>query len=222
MPTKPSRGATWSIAALSTVGCALAAGAVIWKLTAGLKLFTSESWRRSAVEAVPRPVPAVELQNDAGELVRLDQLCGRRVVVVDFVYTQCPTVCKALGVSSSQLARRFTSTPGLEDAVVVSVSFDPQRDTPERLRAFKRSMEPVPTAWRLARPVSADGQKQLLSAFGVVVIPDGMGGYDHNAAFHVVDRQCRLVRVLDADGLDGVEATVRRLVSPPFTELPGT
>jgi len=215
MPMQPSRSIARGVAVLVTLGCAVAAAAIIWTLTDGLTLFTSESWRRVSVEEVPAPVPVVELQNDAGDVVRMDQLCGPRVVVVDFVYTHCPTVCKALGASSSELARRLASTPGPENAVVVSLSFDPKRDTPERLRAFKRSMEPAPTAWRLARPTSAEGMKQLLDAFGVVVIPDGMGGYDHNAAFHVVDRQCRLVRILDADAVDRVEAAVRQLMGRP-------
>lgn len=219
---KPSRSLTQLGAVLVTIGCAMAAGAVIWKLTEGLTVFTSESWRRAAVEAAPRAVPVVELQNDAGGLVRTDALCGSRVMVIDFVYTHCPTICKALGASSSQLARRFASTAGLEDAVVVSVSFDPHRDTPERLRSFKRSLEPAPTNWRLARPTSPEAMQRLLEAFGVVVIPDGMGGYDHNAAFHVVDQQCRLVRILDADSLDRVEATVRGLVSSQPESRQGT
>lgn len=197
-------------ALLVTVGCMVAAAGVIWQLTAGLRLFTSESWRRAAVAATPRPLPPIDLQDEAGRWLRLDNLCGR-VLVIDFIYTQCPTVCRALGVSSSQLAQRLKATPGLEDAVVLSVSFDPQRDTPERLRAFKQAMEPAPSPWRLARPTDMAARQRLLDVFGLVVIADGMGGYEHNAALHLVDRQCRLARVLDADAVDAAEAAAREL-----------
>jgi protein SCO1/2 len=208
---KPSGSVATLCVALATVGCAVAAAGIIWKLTAGLTLFTSESWRRAAVAAAPSPVPIIDLQDDAGDPLRMNMLCRGRVMVIDFVYTQCPTICKALGANSSQLARRFASTAGLEDVMVVSVSFDPERDTPDRLRAFKRAMEAAPTAWRLARPLDREAGRRLLEAFGVVVIPDGMGGYDHNAALHVVDQQCRLAQILDADSLGGAEAAVRRV-----------
>lgn len=197
-------------AVLATVGCVAAGAVIVSWLTAGLSAFTAESWRRAAIEASPRPVPVVQLQDESGRLLSLDSLCGR-VMVIDFVYTRCPTVCKALGVSSSQLARRLSGIEGLEDVVVMSVSFDPDRDTPDRLEEFKRAMEPSPTSWRLARPVSSEGRRRLLEVFGVVVIPDGTGGYDHNAALHVVDSRCRLVRVLDADAVGEAAAVARRL-----------
>lgn len=211
MPMRASRLTASLGAALVTLGSAVAGAIIVSQLTAGLSVFTSESWRRAAIEATPRAVPVVDLQDESGRLLRLDSLCGR-VMVLDFVYTHCPTVCKALGASSSQLARRLRGIEGLEDVVVMSVSFDPERDTPDRLQAFKRAMEPSPSSWRLARPVDSAGRRRLLEAFGVVTIPDGMGGYDHNAALHVVDQQCRLVRVLDADDVVGAEAVARRLV----------
>ncbi|MBX3604824.1 MAG: SCO family protein [Piscinibacter sp.] len=196
-------------AGLATLACAGTAAAVVWHLTAGLTHFTSESWRRAAVEAAPRPLPAVALQDDAGRTLRLDELCGQ-VLIVDFIYTQCPTLCKALGASSSQLARRLGG-PEPAAATVLSLSFDPERDTPARLRAFKRAMEGAPSDWRLARPVDHTDRQRLLDTFGVVAVPDGAGGFDHNAALHLVDRQCRLVQILDADAVDAAEAAARRL-----------
>lgn len=212
MPMKPSRLVAGLGGALAFCGCAAAAGAVVWQLTAGLTLFTSESWRRAAVVAAPVALPRVVLQDEAGQVLQLDELCTGRVMVIDFIYTQCPTVCRSLGVTSSQLARRLAPQGGPEDVIVMSLSFDPQRDTPDRLRAFKQALEPTPTGWRLARPVNDWGRKKLMDAFGVVVIPDGMGGYDHNAALHVVDARCRLVRVLDADGVGPAEAVARQLL----------
>ena len=209
---RPSRPLVGLVAASVTLGCMLAAAVVVWRLTAGLSAFTSESWRRAAVAAAPRPVPAITLQDESGRLLRLDTLCGH-VMVLDFVYTRCPTVCKALGASSSQLAQRLSRIDGLQDVVVMSVSLDPQRDPPERLQAFKRAMEAAISPWRLARPVDLEGRRRLLDAFGVVAIPDGMGGYDHNAALHIVDQRCRLVRILDADNVRGAELEARRLAA---------
>ena len=49
-------------------------------------------------------------------------------------------------------------------------------------------MASVPDAAQLQR---------LLAAWQVVVIADGVGGYEHNAALLVVDDQGRLVRIFD-------------------------
>ena len=46
---------------------------------------------------------------------------------------------------------------------------------------------------------SAEELDAMLATFGVVVIPDGSGEFQHNGAIHVVDRQGRLVRILDYD-----------------------
>jgi protein SCO1 len=50
----------------------------------------------------------------------------------------------------------------------------------------------------------------LLKAFGVTVIPDGAGGFVHNAALHVVDRQGRLIAIFDIGEELQVFAAVRR------------
>jgi protein SCO1 len=199
-------------ATLMTFACLCLALGVIWQLTAGLTIFTSEAWRRADVQTSPRPLPNLRLEDELGEKLELGDLCGR-VLVVDFVYTQCPTICKSLGASSSQLARQLAQADETADALVVSISFDPRRDTPARLRAFRSAMEPSPTGWRLLRPTDEDGMESLLRSFGVVAIDDGLGGFDHNAALHVVDRECRVARILDADNLDAAIAAVRELMS---------
>jgi protein SCO1 len=186
--------------------------AVVWTLTAGMSSFTSESWRRASVSAAPRPLPMITVEDESGIRFALASMCSK-VMVINFIYTQCPTICKGLGSTSSQLSRRFRDES--LDATVMSLSFDPMIDTPERLRAFKTAMEPTVSPWHLARPLGTGARTRLLSTFGVVVIPDGLGGYDHNAGLHIVDQQCRLVKVLDADDIDGAAAMVRKLVPTP-------
>jgi protein SCO1/2 len=196
------------LAALATLGCLASGAAAAWTLTAGFSSFTSESWRRAEVQTRPRPVPVVALQDHTGTRLSLQDLCDE-VLIVDFIYTRCTTVCRSLGAISSQLAKHLDEkAPG---ARVLSLSFDPDQDTPERLSNFKRAMEPAATPWRLARPVGWEGRQALLKTFGVVVIPDGYGGYDHNAGLHIVDR-CKLVKVLDPEDIEGALIAVRSVV----------
>lgn len=180
-----------------------------WGVTAGFSSFTTETWRRLGVLASPRPVPDVKMQDDKGQATSLWQLCSK-VLVIDFIYTRCQTVCRSQGAIASQLARRLSEQA--TDVQVLSISFDQQHDTPASLTKFKTAMEPSPTSWQLARPTQEDGKQALLQTFGVVVIPDGYGGYDHNSALHIVS-ECKLVQILDAENIEGAVETVRTLIA---------
>lgn len=193
-------------AAAAGVLVALAGCAVLWQLTGGLRIFTSEAWRRADIAAVPRPLPDVILEDHLGRTFHLRDLCGQ-LLVIDFIYTQCTTVCRSLGASSSQLARRLETSAAAAQASVLSVSFDPRRDTPARMAQFKRSMEASESRWRVVRPRS--DPNALLHSFGVVAIADGLGGFEHNAALHVVDRDCRLSKVFDLEDVDDAERWLR-------------
>jgi protein SCO1 len=211
MRTKSEQRGRSYIAVAATVAAAVAGAAVLWHLTSGLSSFTSESWRRASVAESPRALPEAVLQDQQGRQFSTRDLCGK-VVVVDFVYTRCPTVCKALGGASAQLAARLDDEIAVGDAMVLSISFDAANDTPMRMNEFKHRFERTGTRWVVARPSSDSARRALLAAFGVVAIPDGMGGYDHNAALHVVDKSCRLMRVLDPEDVDHAETLVRSLL----------
>lgn len=179
------------------------AGAITLTLQAtdGLSSFTSESWRRAQVARNPVPLPEARLQDHEGKQFALSDLCGR-VLIVNFIYTQCASICRALGSESAQLASRLRPLIEHDDVAVISISFDPQRDGPEQMSEYKHSMQRGETPWRIARPSRLEDNKRLLETFGVVVIPDSFGGFDHNAALHIVDRSCRLVRIIDINDID--------------------
>ncbi|MFA7438588.1 SCO family protein [Castellaniella sp.] len=64
-------------------------------------------------------------------------------------------------------------------------------------RALDGSPAPADAGWRVARPLDDADLDALLRVFGVKAIADGLGGYEHNAAFNLIDPQGRLVAVLD-------------------------
>jgi len=61
---------------------------------------------------------------------------GDRLVVVNFVYTTCTTVCPVLSALFSQLQNKLGDRLG-RDVFLVSVTVDPNRDTPARLKAYR-------------------------------------------------------------------------------------
>lgn len=174
-------------------GCGL-----FWVGTDGLSSFTSEAARRNAVLSQPRPVPAVLLEDQDGRLFSLRDYAGR-LVALEFIYTRCPTVCSALGAGFRQI--RDALPPGAleRDFVLVSISFDPTNDRPDALKAYAGRFGADGRGWRVARVRSEAELQPLLRAFGITVIPDGMGGFEHNAAIHLIDRAGRLALIADYD-----------------------
>lgn len=74
------------------------------------------------------------LLDASGKRLRLaPDVIGERIAVVNFIYTRCTTVCPVASATFQQLQGRLAAALG-RDVVLVSISVDPQHDTPERLR----------------------------------------------------------------------------------------
>jgi protein SCO1/2 len=186
----------WLRTAVASIAICATAGGLGWYGTDGYRAFTSEQARRTAVARHPRTLPAVALEDQNGRAFSLGAYRGRPVVV-DFVYTQCTSACPLLSAGFQRLYRKERSRDATQPLQLVTISFD-ARDDPDHLRAYAEHYRADGTAWRFARVRDARQLASLLDAFGVVVIPNGRGDFQHNAADHVVDAQGRLTRVLDA------------------------
>jgi len=87
----------------------------------------------SAVKVVLRGDP---LLDQTGKRVRLaDDVIGGRIAVVNFVFTTCTTVCPVTSATFQQLQGKLGTALGKE-VVLVSISVDPLRDTPERMHEY--------------------------------------------------------------------------------------
>jgi len=184
-----------------------------WQATLGFRSFTWESWRRLQLEDRPVALPRVSVQDQDGRLLDTTSLQGE-VLVMNFIYSRCTSVCVVSGSRFGRLLKAIRQA-GREGRVrLVSVSLDPGYDTPAHLLAYRRRYESGPSpAWSVVRVIERQAQQRLLSAFGVVSIPDGFGGIKHNAAAHIVDARGRLVAILDEDDEPGILAVVDRLLA---------
>lgn len=93
-------------------------------------------------------IPDVLVTTDSGDQVRFfSDLIQGRVVVVNFIFTTCTTICPPMGAIFSQLQSKLGDRVGRE-VNLISVSVDPVTDTPERLRAWGRRFDAGP-GWTL-------------------------------------------------------------------------
>lgn len=194
---------------ISSAVAAAACFAVISAQTDGFETFTSEGKRRLGISRQPLPVVAVEFQTHRNETVGWDAFEGQ-YVIADFIYTRCGTVCHGLGLEFSRLQKQAADLIDGGRLHLLSVSFDAAHDTPVRLDGYLSRFGGDPRSWTAARVTDAGRQRRLFDQFGVVVLPDGAGGYAHNAALHLISPDGRLVRVVDYGEAGQLIAHLRR------------
>ena len=170
-------------------------------ITYGFQAWTDEGARRLEVALRPVTAPAVAVQGP-GLTGSLPALLGEGggVTIVDFIYTHCETVCLTLGSSFQQLQAALQADGAAGQAPKVrllSISFDGARDDPAALAAYAQGLRAAPGLWRFVRVPHGAQQQTLLRDLGVVVVPDGRGDFEHNAALLVFDRRSRMVRIFD-------------------------
>ncbi|HSI21427.1 MAG TPA: SCO family protein [Methylophilaceae bacterium] len=187
--------------ALACLTVMLAAGLALAGITAAFSVFTKEQARRLQVlqnRPVLEPVTLVESQGQEFILNRAVQESGK-FWLIDFIYTRCNAVCRTQGTDFQRMQRAIVAQ-GLQDKVsLLSISFDPAHDRPEVLARYAAHYDADPAIWRFATVKDAASLPKLLAFFGITVIPDEWGGYQHNAALLLVNPQARLVRVMDID-----------------------
>lgn len=180
--------------------------------TDSFRVVTSAGARQLSVERSPQILPDAQLIDQDGTPLTLGAYRGR-TLLVDFIYTRCPTICGPLG---NDFARVLQSTAARRPGApidLLSISFDPT-DNQEALRLYGERYGARAPRWRIAAPADAKIRAALLRAFGVVVLPDGMGGFIHNDAVYVIDAHGRLTRILDPNGPAQLAAAALEVAAP--------
>jgi protein SCO1/2 len=131
-----------------------------------------------------------ELSDHNGQVRHLSDFAGK-VVVVFFGYTQCPDVCPATMIELAQV-KKLLGADG-ERLQALFVTLDPERDTPELLKAYMVNFDPMflalrPTLEQL--PVLAKDFKIYYKK----VAGKSADGYtmDHSAGSYIFDTKGKL------------------------------
>ncbi len=111
-------------------------------------------------------VPDVTVVNQDGEKVSLRELLDPgKPVMLDFIYGTCTTICPILSAGYASLQRRLG--PATRDVQLVSVTIDPEHDTPEILTEYLRRYSRQP-GWDFVTGSRSDIDK-VMNAFGAYV-----------------------------------------------------
>ncbi len=124
------------------------------------------------------PVPDFAMTTQDGKTLRLSDLRGK-VVVLTFIYTRCPLpdFCPLMDGKFAELARTVAAVPGRAEQVrLLSVSFDPEHDTPEVLAKHAKLRGAKPPLWTFA-VASHEELRKVAAPLGLTYGP--REGRDH-------------------------------------------
>jgi protein SCO1/2 len=161
-------------------------------------------------------VPRFALSDQTGKQVTDADLRGK-VWVANFVFTRCPSVCPMLTAKFQAVQKKLGDLPGVR---YVSISVDPEYDTPAVLGEYAQRFGADPGRWQFLTGPLAEIEKTVVKGFKI-----HMGEREENAAdptlveimhgehFVLVDQAGDIQGYFgaDADGLAKLEAAVREL-----------
>jgi protein SCO1/2 len=152
-----------------------------------LRLLTTLQGTAPKALTIGQPVPDFTLTNQSRQRVSLSQFKGK-VVAVNFIYTSCvlPQFCYRVANHFSVIRDRFKNRMG-RDLVLLTVTFDPARDTPDVLAKYASQWKADAKTWHFMTG-SAPEVERVCGMFGVDFFADE-GLMSHSVRTAVIDRQ---------------------------------
>lgn len=175
---------------------------------AGCQKDAGDAERVEALE-VYGAIPDFELRDQAGAPITRRGLLGD-VVIANFMFTRCPTVCPVFTMKTQRLVERLADVPDLQ---FVSFSVDPEHDTPEVLADYARERALDTRRWRLLtgdpstiKATVEGGLKMALDRRGV--LSDGTPDIVHATHWVLLDREGQIRGYYDSSERERIDALI--------------
>lgn len=156
---------------------------------------------RDVSDTVWHKIRPFKLKNQFGKEVGLDDLNGK-IVVADFFFTSCPSICPKLTRNMKRLQDAFKKT----DTIVrfVSFSIDPERDSVSKIKAYGDLFGIDHDTWWMLTGDRKEIYDLALNEFKASIAAEGNidTGFIHTENFFLIDRD-KVVRGW-YNGLDSV------------------
>ena len=130
---------------------------------------------KTVTDTIWHKVKNIEFTNQLGKKVSLDDLKGK-ILVVNFFFTRCPSICPGLARSMKRLQDSFLKN----DSIVqfISVSIDPEHDSVPQLRKFADRYNANHDTWWFVT-----GDKKEIYDFALHEMKAGLADTEVDSAF---------------------------------------
>lgn len=139
---------------------------------------------RRDVEKLPviRAVPEFSLTDQNGQTVTNADLRGH-IWIADFIFTRCKGPCPLMTARMLEMQKALVKTPEVK---LVSVTVDPEYDTPEVLQAYAEANHADPDRWKFLTGDKAVIEKLVTEGF-MQHLAEENGEPVHGTMFLIVD-----------------------------------
>ncbi|MFL6516250.1 MAG: SCO family protein [Chthoniobacterales bacterium] len=161
---------------------------------------------------VIKPAAGGPLIDSTGKAIELRDLTRGRVTVMSFIYTRCsasracPYATNVLGQLHLASSEEKELANGLR---LLSISFDPEYDTPRRLASYADAVRDASTGceWQFLTGRSEHEIEPILAAYGQTVdkranAKDADGPLSHVVRVFLIDQQGRIRNIYSSATLD--------------------
>lgn len=131
-----------------------------------------------------------QLVNQDG-IVKTEKQWDDKIVVVDFFFTHCPTICPKMTSSMKLINEEFKNDNSIW---LNSFSVDPERDSAAQLKKYARQLAIATHKWDLLTGDKKEIYKLARNSF-MIVATDGDGGpndFIHSEKLVLIDPQKRI------------------------------
>jgi protein SCO1/2 len=150
---------------------------------------------------IPKPgdaVPDFKLLNQDSRTIQIKQFRGK-VLVATFIYTRCPLAdyCPRMSRNFAEIDKSLAADPSLfAKTHLLSISFDPEYDTPSVLRSYGgaytgRYTKESFAHWDFAAPSQKD-LAEITNYFGVGITPGENKSLNHSLSTVVIDQKGKI------------------------------
>lgn len=170
---------------------------------------------RTVIDTVYHTVPPFSFTDQFGRPFTDKDVEGR-IIVADFFFTRCGTICPKMSVQMQQLQLKLDD-PAFKDVVFLSHTVDPEHDTPEVLREYARKLQADTARWKFLTGAKADIYLQGSEGYHVAAREEVMepGGFLHSELFVLVDKDRHIRGYYDgttAKGMNDCAADIKMLL----------
>jgi protein SCO1/2 len=149
-------------------------------------------------------VPAFALVDDSGATFSEDALRGHPTIV-DFVFTRCDTLCPTLSAKMAMIQERTGDRKGA-GIKLMSISVDPEYDTPVKLTEYAQRFKADPTRWRFITGPKDKIKDLVTGPLMNLMDPDERKGQvKHLPFFLLIDGDLHIRGVYDSNDLPRLE-----------------
>lgn len=131
-----------------------------------------------------RALPPFELLDSTQKRITRDDLKGQ-IWIAHFIFTRCPDVCPKVLQEVSELQTRLRKT---ENVRLVTITVDPDHDTPEVMRVFSTRLYAQPDRWMFLTGDRAQITRLLQEGFmAAATVETETGFITHSSRLYLVD-----------------------------------